>query len=99
MARKGTLAGQKPERKVTIRSIYDMAIADVISHCRLRHPRIPYITRNEHEQMHRLRPPEDGHKHHTKEAPKPESKAGADSEPESEPSLPVSGFARPGLEL
>lgn len=95
MARKGTLAAQKPERKVTIRNVYDMSVSDLISHCRLRHPRIPYITANEHEQMHRYRPPEDGHKHHTKTGP--ESQAEPESEGES--SLPVSGRTRPGSEL
>lgn len=62
MARKGTLAGQKPEKKVTVPSIFDMSLSDILSHCRARHKTMRYLTTGEHEAHHRLFPAKD-HSH------------------------------------
>lgn len=59
-ARKGTAAAQQEKaRKVKIPSVWDMEFETLRAHCRARHPRIPFITKNEHQQMHRLHPPTD----------------------------------------
>lgn len=57
--RPGTMAAQQPQAFVTVTPVVDMPTANFLRHCRDRHKNIPFITRNEHQQDHRLHPPED----------------------------------------
>jgi hypothetical protein len=63
LPRKGTMAAQlaKPEFTI-VQDVEGMPYGNFLRHCRERHRDLPFVTRNEHEQMHRLRPPKD-HKH------------------------------------
>lgn len=72
-ARPGTLASQQEvPQVVSVVAVEEMSTGDFIKHARAWHRNLRYVTKNEHEALHRLRPSEDHvHENHIDTPPQP----------------------------
>lgn len=89
-SRPGTIGAQREaledQEVTTVRAVHDMSQGDFITHARARHRNLRYVTKNEHEALHRLRPPDDHvHENHIEEPPQPETQTVAATKPEPKP--------------